>query len=176
MSQRATGGVQTCLKWTQVREIKLAGLRLRRMPKAEPHSKQLKANPTANKHAEIGESGKETSRQQSQKFRSFRHLERSGGVGKDGFLAMVNEDGPLEKHRLLHGFERIGEDQEGPALEPPQHMELALPAALAQFCLGQNYGLASRIALPGESNRIVLLPRQYEYENFGLPVHWRETR
>ena len=32
------------------------------------------------------------------------------------FLATVNEDGPLEKHRLLHGFERIGEDQEGPAL------------------------------------------------------------
>jgi hypothetical protein len=177
VSMRTAGAVQAYMTWVQERQVKEAGARFRLTltPELKPHLKQLQADPRESEHDDIGESGEESSRQQSEESCSSGHLKRPGGVGEDGFLAPMNKHRPFKKHRLLHGFERICEDQEGPALEPPQHMELTLPAALAQFCLGQNYGLASRIALPGKSDRIVLMPRQYEYENFGLPVHWRDT-
>jgi hypothetical protein len=72
----------------------------------------------------------------------------------------------FEKHRLLQGFEEVGEYQERFTLQLPQYPHLALPAARAQLSLRQNYSLARRIAPVSKGERISLQARQHEYENF----------
>ncbi|OLD61493.1 MAG: hypothetical protein AUI53_05580 [Acidobacteria bacterium 13_1_40CM_2_60_7] len=87
----------------------------------------------------------------------------------------MHEHGPFEKHRLPQRLEQIGKYQECFALKLSQYTQLALPAALAQLGLRQNYSLARRIAPLGKDERISLLARQHEHENFRLSAHQRDT-
>src|SRR5690349_2497762 len=79
----------------------------------------------------------------------------------------------FEKHRLLQGFEQVGEYQERFTLQLPQYPQLGLPTAHAQLSLRESYSLASRIAPAGKGKRISLSARQHKYENFRLSAHRR---